>query len=283
MPYITPPALRSAAKARTEHLGLSSLDVDTNEAEQEEKEKQNPIPPHLRTSTKSLTSLLSSSPESNVLIRLDALATAFLDPIQSLRGKNRFFVGTHPTSLDCLAFGYLALMLLPDLPSPWLAKCMRQKYQQLSASVHSFKQQNLGASPHSLLPWIEPSQPSLKALAGTFASSIGNHLPIISSIKETATLKTELEAEAEDDEDREAIAHLVSSRQRETWTTAASVTIGISLFVGFVSYYNVLNGSSLGFGLFGLGTARHAEDKPRENTGRLGRFGDAGEALNALF
>lgn len=305
MPYIIPPALRSAAKSRTAHLGLSALDVDETEAAENKKDDQNPIPPHLRTPSKSLSSLLSTTPEANVLIRLDALASAFFEPLDSLRGKKRFFATTDsPSSLDCIAFAYLALALLPDLPSPWLSKNIRTKYPQLSASVHDLQrlffagvvtsedayrsvvsESKKRAVAQSQLPWKSPSHPTISALAGTFVSSLGDKLPLISSLRETATLKRQLNAETEnaDDEDKDAVASYVSARRREVWTTAATVAVGLGVFVGFVSYYNVYKVAPLGFGFLGPGAVTKGERKPRQEVGGLSQFGEAGEALGALL
>ena len=36
-----------------------------------------------------------------------------------------------PSSLDCLALGYLSLAMIPDLPQSWLAEGMRERYPDL--------------------------------------------------------------------------------------------------------------------------------------------------------
>ena len=133
--WILPHSLRAGAKARTAHLGLSSLDIDSEEQQEEDK---NPVPESLRTRT-GPTSILSS-PENAAQIRLHGLAKAFLAPLQDLRGQGRFFKGDRPTTLDCLAMGYLSLCLFPDLPSSWLAGTIRNEFQQLGAFVHDMQQ-----------------------------------------------------------------------------------------------------------------------------------------------
>src|SRR5256885_49133 len=120
--YTIPPKLRSAAKARTAHLGLSSLDMDA--AEPSTDTKSHPaIPQSLATTpTATVTSILTQ-PHHSAQFRLSSLAAAFFTPLHALRTKTstRYLLGPHPTTLDCLALAYLSLALLPDLPSPFLA------------------------------------------------------------------------------------------------------------------------------------------------------------------
>lgn len=140
LPYLSPGAARTAAKLRTDHLGLSSLDIDTEDAKPQEKSI---IPESLRHPRNTVSSLLAASPEANAQIRLNALATIFFQPLQDLRAEKRYFISNKAfTSLDCLVLGYLSLMLMPELPQPWLANTMRQKFptlcnwtEGLSASV----------------------------------------------------------------------------------------------------------------------------------------------------
>jgi hypothetical protein len=69
-------------------------------------------------------------------IRLDALVTAALEPLHELLGDKAYLLSDErPSSLDCVAFAYLALGLLPDVPQPWFAQTLRAKFGRLCRYV----------------------------------------------------------------------------------------------------------------------------------------------------
>ena len=68
--------------------------------------------------------------------RLDALVDAACEPLAQLLGDKKYFLSDdEPSSLDCLALGYLALALKPELPQGWLQESMRSRYPGLCAFV----------------------------------------------------------------------------------------------------------------------------------------------------
>lgn len=69
-------------------------------------------------------------------IRLDGLAGDFYGPLEELlkstnMGKTFVLTGGHPTALDCLAYGYLALMYFPEVPRPFLKETMTRRHDKL--------------------------------------------------------------------------------------------------------------------------------------------------------
>lgn len=241
LPWVIPPAIRAAAKARTAHLELPLED----EAE-------------------------TKLPEYASLIRLVNLATNFFSPLQQLRGRKRFFLGASVTSLDCLALGYLSLSLLPDLPNSWLANSMRKSFPQLCAFVHDLQKSFFGGSVtledaqagKGALPWKSLSRGGLVAIAGILGSSIADSIPVLSQLRQSSRLKTELEKDA--DVDKEALKELASMDRRELYTTVGSIIAGLGLFVGFMFQQ----------GLISL----RAEPQPEG----LHQYGEAGAALAVL-
>jgi sorting and assembly machinery component 37 len=214
-------------------------------------------------------------PENAAQIRLDALATSFLEPLQAVRGKNRFFISSSPTSLDCLALGYLSLALLPDLPSPWLANCIRRKFPQLSAFVHELQKSFFGGtvsledayliSPSAssagsvpadeadreierirrargkgILPWSPPDRGGIAALGGLLMSNIADSIPLLSQFRQTTRLKRELQSMAENEEEMEEVKGIVSGQRKELLAAAATVVLGVGMFVGYTFYYGIL-------------------------------------------
>ncbi|KAI1005551.1 hypothetical protein K3495_g2664 [Podosphaera aphanis] len=192
LPYIVPAALRSAARSRSAHLGLASLEVDSEATPS----PSSSTPQRLRRSQNSVSGMLAATPESAAQIRLDALASKFFEPLENLRAKKRYFVSeTQLTSLDCLALGYLSLMLIPELPQPWLAKTMRQRFPRLSAWTQELRTEIFGgavgmndvfgdskSSGGDHLPWKRPPS-KLLGVGRIFLSALIDGVPGLSQIR----------------------------------------------------------------------------------------------------
>lgn len=261
--WILPHNLRAGAKARTAHLGLSSLDIDSEEQQEEDK---NPVPESLRTKT-GPTSILSS-PENAAQIRLHGLAKAFLAPLQDLRGQGRFFIGDRPTTLDCLATGHLSLCLFPDLPSSWLAGTIRNEFPMLGAFVHDMQGFffhgpvtlssagiDLTADPEDVerekralgkegLPWAAPPQRGFLDLARTVGCHLVGNVPVVSDVLKARRIQRDLEEEAErNPESAEELAlehHRAGMFKKELLMSVGSVALGVGLFVTFLVKQGVL-------------------------------------------
>ncbi len=137
---------------RAEHLGMSSLDADAEAEKETEAEKAAvaagwvQVPKSLRTPKKGVTD--SMTPEQRARIRLDELVAEVLDVLADWEaGQGSFDKGGRQTSTKCLEFAYLALMLVPDVPRPWLRENMRTKYPSLCGFVEEFQEKHFAASP----------------------------------------------------------------------------------------------------------------------------------------
>lgn len=158
--YVIPPARRKVATARTAHLGLRSLDLDSaQDAAGEEKSTafksdnaapsfatQN-SPEQLLNRQKSLNWLRSQSHSDT--FRLHQLTSEFFEPLEKLLGDEKYLMTSDdPTSLDYLALGYLSLMLYAPVPQQWLADALKTRYPELKAYTdrmyeHTFKSVDL--------------------------------------------------------------------------------------------------------------------------------------------
>ena len=140
--WLVPSKHRTAAKSRTEHLNLSSLDIDSNGNDQETRPVgSNLVPGSLRSSHQTISSLLNQ-PRHASRFRLEALAKEFLSPLQELLGEKRYMISDEGlSSLDCLAFAYLALSLIPNVPQSWLADSMKTRYPALCTYVKNLIQE----------------------------------------------------------------------------------------------------------------------------------------------
>ncbi|USP82764.1 protein targeting to mitochondrion [Curvularia clavata] len=152
--YTVPPKRRDLARKRTAHMGLASLDVDTTDeegfapgrgtpsSEYEAAKQAAGIPTENQPRSlnigrgRGLGGLLGGQVYAG-RFRLDALSAQLLDPLSDLLGKHKYlFRGDHPSSLDCLAFGYLSLLVYPPVPQAWLRETIRSKYPRIGAYIH---------------------------------------------------------------------------------------------------------------------------------------------------
>jgi hypothetical protein len=188
---VIPPARRKVATARTTHLGIRSLDLDSaqdatgdenstafkSDASAPSFATQN-SPEQMLNRQKSLNWLRSQTHSDT--FRLHQLTSEIFEPLEKLLGDEKFLMTTdNPTSLDYLALGYLSLMLYAPVSQQWLADALKKRYPKLRAYIdrmykHTFKSVDLKwterlfeASPpttydsvkfisHHILDWASP-------------------------------------------------------------------------------------------------------------------------------
>ncbi|GAB7355825.1 hypothetical protein MBLNU459_g6494t1 [Dothideomycetes sp. NU459] len=199
--FLLPPQLRASAKSRTSHLGISNLDVDDvhddiidkpSSLQSSQKPIEHDTERHARKllgSRRSIRSMLQTS-EHAAAFRLKALADNYFGPLAEFLGENDYLLGTYePSTVDCLAYGYLSLMLYPDMPQTWLASTIRSRYPRLADYIDRLRKYfGVDAeAEHALnpsathgkrnLPWTAPQ--SLSALAALSHASrfLTQHVP----------------------------------------------------------------------------------------------------------
>ena len=226
--YTLPTVRRTAARARTEHLGVSSLDIDnvhedvidkpqslnaktkgqnTFEHETEQRAKT------LLGKRETIRSMLQK-PEYAGAFRLKNLADAFFEPLQAFLAEKEYLLDTGaPTSLDYLAYGYLSLMLYPHLVQNWLSDAMRKKYSRLASYVERissytdtqvddktisalFQKQSsdesgsMQGNVRSGLPWTRPQAQGLLSIVSHISNDLLRRVPIIGSSDQLSELAT---------------------------------------------------------------------------------------------
>ncbi|KAL8742705.1 MAG: hypothetical protein Q9184_008210, partial [Pyrenodesmia sp. 2 TL-2023] len=172
--WLLPPKRRAAAKARTDHLNFSSLDLDTRNEDQATKSQfaaGTEIPKLVAQSAQKKASSLMKQPQHAARFRLDSLSESFCEPLAQLQqGKHYLLSDERMTSLDCLALGYLSLALVPEVPQPWLPKLMKSKYPCLCHFVEDLALhcwgvelngrdgKSPGKATGTTLPWKAPDE-----------------------------------------------------------------------------------------------------------------------------
>ncbi|KAI9768735.1 MAG: hypothetical protein M1840_004730 [Geoglossum simile] len=277
--YFTPPKLRSAAKARTEHLGLSALDVDLpNEkgTSQASASAAAQIPQSLKRPKETVTTLLTQ-PVHASQFRLDALMTTVLEPLQELLGEKRFFFSDKQiSSLDCLVLGYLALFLYPDLPQSWLADTMRSKYAKLCGyaddlrgrflgcpiTIHDFRIANQKSSlqgredsralHYTVLPWVKPEKRGFSQVGSLLLENIADSLPLSQHLpKANRTNITTSDVQAKGPEPSNNGSGLGRTPKPQVLAIAA----GVSAALGYLFYVGLSIGEKQKTSLHDLGEA----------------------------
>ncbi|KAI8937873.1 hypothetical protein NX059_005560 [Plenodomus lindquistii] len=215
--YTVPPKRRELARARTSHMGLSSLDVDTSaeeaftpgrgtaSSEYEAAKRAAGIPTDGQLRPKSMIlgrgkgfSGLLGGPVYATRFRLDAVSAELLDPLSDLLGQHDYlFRGSTPSSLDCLTFGYLSLLFYPALPQAWLRETIETKYPRIGKYIRRMRQHIFGdevinassvwsimtgaanATGDMLLPW-QPRRQTLASSAVACTREILGNIPVVS-------------------------------------------------------------------------------------------------------
>lgn len=259
--WIYPPRVRAAAKARSHHLGLSSLDIDSVDAPQSQPETNvSQIPTHLlKKPADTITSLLGQGQQYNQF-RLSALTTAFFAPLEDLLSNKPFLLTTTQlSSLDCLAIGHLSLALFPEVPHPWLQTALKDKFPLLASYTDRVSRACFGppVSPSNYLstapadprrkayeaeplPWVAVEQPSLTSVGATLLDSIADSLPLVSSIRAHARLRHAATDPDLDPLHKANLRKFSNNQRKEFLSQVVTVVAGISAMVGYMYYHGVL-------------------------------------------
>ncbi|KAB5549887.1 hypothetical protein GE09DRAFT_1060288 [Coniochaeta sp. 2T2.1] len=140
-------AVRRSWLALADATGVDLLDAEDADRPTQAKEEEGeatglPKDVKLPPKRKGVKDLLT--PEQKARIRLQNMVRQTMVVLHDLKtngGKGeekKWFLteeGEGPTTLDCVAFGYLALMICPDLPRPWLRDAIVEDYPGLQTFV----------------------------------------------------------------------------------------------------------------------------------------------------
>ena len=213
--YIRPPARRNAARARTYHLGINSIDVDDVHEDLSNKppgfgeEKSFEPKIHERASLllpqRNTVSGLLRRREHSAVFKLHALADNFFEPLQEMLGGSDYFLERAEMSeVDCLAYGYLSLMFYPDMPQNWLKTTLMLKYgklvsfvervngelnmktkvEEVMALAECTSEQEIVAMRKEngmTLPWTSPATSSIVDVVSTISSDLFSRIPSLGS------------------------------------------------------------------------------------------------------
>ena len=288
--YTLPPRLRAAARLRTAHLGLSSLDVDNVHEDMSSrpegfdgvgKESGGFEPETQKRASLLLPRKLTirgmlQKPEHAAAFKLQVLAENFFAPLKDILGDRDFFNEEHVGAVDYLAYGYLSLMLYPRVTQDWLAQTLRRKYKTLVAyteRMHALvgvqtKVEDVMAlatctseadnvamrgARGLTLPWHLPPPTTILDVASATARSLISHLPFLSS---TTTII------------------FTNEPKRSFWQTYFPTILSATAFsLGVGAYYALHTGTLIW---------PHGEQIHLFGRKRFADYGDLGVALGGL-
>lgn len=155
--WTLPPLIRAEAIKRATNLGLADLDTDFDpNGSLHLSAGRDALPQsltiHLPARTKK-TVREEMTPEQAAAIRLSSLTqerlsilVAAMDQGSTETEQPRFFSSTPISSADCLAYGFLALMVKPQVPRPFLRDWLETSAPQLIRFVDSITLQDVPCS-----------------------------------------------------------------------------------------------------------------------------------------
>ncbi|RFU76385.1 hypothetical protein TARUN_5877 [Trichoderma arundinaceum] len=264
--WTVPTLIRSEAIKRAEHLGLAELDTDFDpNGGLHLTAGRDSLPETFRRHIPLMTKKTvreEMTPEQATAIRLFGLTedclTVLNDLIQEKDEEHpRFFTETAVSSLDCLAFGYLALMQKPSVPRAFLKDWLEPKTPRLHKFVDSML--TSGIAGRGDLPWVAPDPTSVVRFSGRIFDSVLRHLP---------NLGEQYAAEMR----RRAEQQTKGLDQRALILIVGAVLTGLATGYGFQAYRAMQP--------FGASTQSW---QPRRSRTRLSEFGQLGTMLSSAM
>lgn len=302
--WILPPKLHGAAKARTEHLGLSSLDLQAME-EQRQREHSaavaaGRVPKNLIARPRDTVSKLLGRTAQQNHFRLEALTGEFFEPLEAMLGQKSYLLTPNeddtPSSLDCIALGYLSLALVPELTFPWLRDAMRAKSPRLAAYTERVRRRCFGQTPvevahafspqsvpSSLLPWRTPSRISVAAVGSTLLDTLAESTPLLRNLRRHNRLKAGAQSPDADlsDLERKVVSQAADAGKNDLYASVAAVVGGVAVLVGYMFHIGMITTLANGHGEHGEELGEEEEEgEPAFDAGSAADFLNVGNINN---
>ncbi|KAI1436850.1 Tom37 C-terminal domain-containing protein [Xylaria sp. CBS 124048] len=257
--WTIPTAIRAAAIELAETLGMGSVatEVETDEDASKKNTAETTSTGFLRL-RQQLGPRRSMEPEQRTAIRFQQIAAEFFTTLDKMRGEHKYLLGTaSPSSLDFLAYGYLALMRV-QTPYPILARYLMTHSQP---SVQFLKVMEMESRGY-ILPRRDPEPRDFPRTMSIFADGA---IESIAGMGESWRRWR-----------RGGIKH--EDEESATNEGSAQILLAIGAAVAGVA---AVGAAVLSRGLPQFGAATHRFEAPYERKG-LYRFGEIGAMLDDL-
>lgn len=300
--WIFPPKLHSAAKARTEHLGLSSLDLQAMEEQRQSEHSAavaaGRVPKNLIARPRDTVSKLLGRTAQQNHFRLEALTAEFFEPLEAMLGQKAYLLAAEedemPSSLDCVALGYLSLALVPELTFPWLRDAMRTKSPRVAAYTERVRRRCFGQtrvevahafSPQSApssLPWRTPSRISVAAVSSTLLDTLAESTPFLRNIRTHNKLKAGAQSPDADlsDLERKVVSRAADAGKDDLYASVAAVVGGVAVLVGYMFHIGMITSVISGQRNHEEELEEEEEEEEEDEGGHVVDAGSAADFLN---
>lgn len=193
--------------------------------------------------------------------RLEALTADFFEPLEAMLGQKAYLLTLKeedtPTSLDCIALGYLSLALVPELAFPWLRDAMRAKAPLLSAYTERLRRRCFGdaavevaqayspqSAPASPLPWRAPGRVSVAAVGSTLLAELADNTPFLSEIRRNNRLKQAAADSELSSVEKGALSMYADSSKKDMYVSIAATVGGVAALVGYMFHVGLISVAS---------------------------------------
>lgn len=258
--WILPPKLRTAAKHRTAHLGLSSLDLEAGEEERARERSAavaaGQIPKNLIARPRETVSTLLGKTAQNSRFRLEGLTADLFEPLEQLLGGKAYLLSDqHMSALDAFVVGYLSLGMVQGLPAPWFSEALQTKAPRLAKYVARVRDDCFGVvhvadafadvpSRSSKLPWRQPERVNAGKIGRTLLNTLADATPILSDMRANDRLRQSVQGLGDDEVsplEAEMIKETVAAKQKDMYLSIASVAAGVTAMVGYMFYHGLIS------------------------------------------
>ena len=219
------------------------------------------VPKNLIQRPRDTVSTLLGRSSSQNHFRLEALTADFFEPLEAMLGQKAYLLTLKeddvPSSLDCIALGYLSLALVPELSFPWLRDAMRAKAPLLSAYTERLRRRCFGdvpvevahafspqSAPASSLPWRAPERISVAAVGSTLLATLVDSTPFLSEIRRNNRLKQAAEDSDLTSIEKGAVSMYADSSKRDMYVSIAAGVGGIVALVGYMFHVGLISVAS---------------------------------------
>ncbi|CAG8335255.1 unnamed protein product [Penicillium salamii] len=256
--WILPPKLHTAAKSRTEHMGLSSLDLQAMEDQRQRDHSaavaSGQIPQNLIQKPKETVSKMLGRTSPSNHFRLEALTADFFDPLEAMLSTKPCLLpadqNNSPSSLDCIASAYLSLALIPELAFPWLRDAMRTKAPLLTAYTERMRSRTFGVVDVShafvpvteSLPWRAPDRLSVATVGSTLLNTLADNTPILKEVRANRRLKQAIQSDENfSPVQKQGLSLYADSKSKDMLVSIAAVVAGSAALVGYMVHVGLIS------------------------------------------
>lgn len=213
-----------------------------------------------------VSKLLGRTAQTNQF-RLEALTADFFEPLEAMLARSKTNTcllsadscDDIPTSLDCVAVGYLSLALVPDLAFPWLRDAMRAKAPLLTAYTERMRTRCFGEaiSPaqafqpttvsSAALPWRAPERISVAAVGSSLLGTLADNTPFLHEVRQNRRLKQAAESDSMFSSiEKQVLSSYADSSNKDMFVSIAAAVAGTAALLGYMVHVGLLSVSSGG-------------------------------------